>query len=107
MGGEKGGAMDPRNGSSKGGGSKGGGFEGWGVRRVGGSKGGGFEGGPEISRFFSLSRRKIRSFLPSLGSSRGILVVFEAPGRSNVRGGTGKKKREILGGPGKGGSGGT
>ena len=34
--------------------------------------------------FFSLSRRKIRSFLPSLVSSRGILVVFEALGPSNV-----------------------
>ena len=58
------------------------GFEGWGgpnpekvgPRRVGVRRGGGPEGwGPEafcaqkISRFFSLSRRKIRSFLPSLG----------------------------------------
>ena len=31
--------------------------EGWGARRV----------GPKISRFFSLSRRKMRSFLPSGG----------------------------------------
>ena len=40
-----------------------------GVRRVGGPEGWGPEGwGPKISRFFfSLSRRKIRSFLPSLG----------------------------------------
>ena len=36
---------------------------------------------PKISRVFSLSRRKIRSFLPSLGGlSRGILVVFEVLG---------------------------
>ena len=35
--------------------------------------------------FFSLSRHKIRSFLPSLGVFSRILVVFEAPGRSNVR----------------------
>ena len=48
---------------------------GWGARRV---------GGPKISRFFSLSRHKIRSFLPSLGVFSWNLVVFEAPGRSNV-----------------------
>ena len=46
-----------------------------GARRVGGSK---------IRAFFSSPRHKIRSFLPSLGSFRGIFVVFEASGRSNV-----------------------
>ena len=58
----------------KGGGPKGGGPkwepEGWGAQNL---------------VFFSLSRCKIRSFLSSLGSSRGILVVFEVPGRSNGR----------------------
>ena len=34
--------------------------------------------------FFSLSHSNFRSFLPSLGGLRGILVVFEALGRSNV-----------------------
>ena len=49
-----------------------------GTQRVGAPK-----GGREVRNFalFSLSRRKMRSFLPSLGV---ILVVFEAPGRSNV-----------------------
>ena len=43
-------------------------------------------GGPTFRSLFSLSRRKIRSFYLSLWvSSRGILVVFEAPGRSSVR----------------------
>ena len=61
VGGEGGGPMDPRSGGSKG-------------------------GGPKISRFFfPLSPAVFYSFLPSLGGlSRGILVVFEAPGRSNV-----------------------
>ena len=40
--------------------------------------------GPKFRAFFSLSRRKIRSFLSSLEVFSGILVVFEAPGRSNV-----------------------
>ena len=45
--------------------------EGVGTRRV---------GGPKFRAFFlSLSRRKFHSFF-SGGSSRGILVVFEAPG---------------------------
>ena len=44
--------------------------EGWGpkTRKSGGPKG----GRPKISLFFSLSRHKIRSFLPSLG----LLVEF-------------------------------
>ena len=46
--------------------------QGGGARRVG-PKGGGAQ---KFAAFFSLSRHKIRSFLPSLGSSRGILVVF-------------------------------
>ena len=54
--------------------------EGWGARRVGPPR----VGGPKFRAFFSLSRRKIRSFLPLWVSSRGILVVFEVPGRSNV-----------------------
>ena len=46
--------------------------EGWkpriGAPKGGGSKGGGPKvGGPKFRAFFSLSRRKIRSFLPSLG----------------------------------------
>ena len=71
------------------GGLKGGGFEGWGfesgARRVGGPTqkkwgpkgwspegwgerwGGRRVGGSKFRAFFSLSRRKIRSFLPSLG----------------------------------------
>ena len=40
----------------------GGGAQGW-EPEVGGPKG----GGPKFRAFFSLSRRKIRSFLPSLG----------------------------------------
>ena len=61
-GGSKGGAL-------KGGGSKGGGFGGGpnpekvGPQRVGGRR----VGGPKFRAFFSLSRRKICSFLPSLG----------------------------------------
>ena len=45
-------------------------------RRSGGSKG----GGPEISRFFPSPDAKFVLFFPLWGSSRGILVVFEAPG---------------------------
>ena len=99
-----------KGGSQKGGGQKGGGPEGWGPegwgptqkkwgperwragkvegRKGGGHKGGGHKGGArrvKISRFFSLSRRKFLFFFSLWGSSRGILVVFEAPGRSNVR----------------------
>ena len=64
----------PEGGGPKGGGPKGGGPEGWGPRRVGarrvawGPKGGGPEGwGAQNFALFSLSRRKIRSFPPSLG----------------------------------------
>ena len=39
---------------------------------------------PKFRSFLPLSRRKIRSFLPLWVCSRGILVVFEAPGPSNV-----------------------
>ena len=53
--------------------------EGW------GPEGWGPEGwGPKISRFFSFSRHSFHSFLLLFWSFRGILVVFEAPGRSNV-----------------------
>ena len=77
---EKGGAQGwgpkpKRSGGSKGGGSKGGGSEGWGE---------GVVGSPKFSLFFSFSRRKFHSFSSLWWSSRGILVVFEAPGRSNV-----------------------
>ena len=54
-------------------GGEGWGFERWGPEGV----------GTKISRFFFSLPPEI-SFLLSLGSSRGILVVFEAPGRSNV-----------------------
>ena len=66
-------------------GPKGWGPEGLGARRVGGPKGGGDEGwGAKISRFFfSPAGNFILSSL-SGGSSRGILVVFEAPGRSKT-----------------------
>ena len=79
---------------------KGGGPEGWGPRRVGAPKGGGPEGwgpegwgpegwgpegwGPEGWRFFFPSPATVFIlFSLSFGPSRGILV-FEAPGRSNV-----------------------
>ena len=53
--------------------SKGGGPEGWGRRRVGPREVGAPKGGgPKISRFFF--------HLPPHFPSRGILVVFEAPG---------------------------
>ena len=76
-GGPKGGGPNPEKSGPKGGG---------GGPKGGGPKGGGPKGGgPKAGAFFSLSRHKVRSFLPSLwGSSRGILVVFEAPGRSNL-----------------------
>ena len=76
-----------------GGGSKGGCQKGppekVGARRVGAKsgsrKGGGPKGGgPKISRFFFLSRPIFALFVSLWGSSRGFLVVFEAPGRSNV-----------------------
>ena len=73
----------PKGGGPKGGGPKGGGPKGGGPKG-GGPKGGGPKGGgPEISRFFFPSPPQ-NSFFPLWGSSRGILVVFEAPGRSNV-----------------------
>ena len=59
--------------------------------RVGALKGGGSQrggpkgGGPKFRVLFSLSRQHFISFLSlSRGSLRGILVVFEAPGPSNV-----------------------
>ena len=39
---------------------------------------------PKILLFFSLPPQKFVLFFPLWGSFRGILVVFEAPGRSNV-----------------------
>ena len=70
-----------------------GGWRGWGpldpdkvgARRVGAQKGGGQKGGrPKISLFFPSPAAKFVLFFLLWGSSRGILVVFEAPGRSNV-----------------------
>ena len=52
--------------------------KGWGPERVGPLR-----GEPKNSLFFP-SPASIRSFSLSGGSSRGILVVFEAPGPSNV-----------------------
>ena len=58
--------------------SKGGGPEGWG-RKPGKSEG--LEGwGAQHFALFSFSRHNFLSFFPLLGSSRGILVVFVAPG---------------------------
>ena len=71
----------------------GGGPKGWGPGGVGARRGGGLNpekvgarrvGGPKF-RAFSLSHRKSHSFFSLWGFSRGILVVFEAPGRSNMR----------------------
>ena len=78
---------------------KGGGPEGWrpkprksgapkgGPRKVGPPKGGGPEGwspegwgGLKFRAFFPFSRHNVLSSFSLLGSFRGILVVFEAPG---------------------------
>ena len=87
-------------GPRKGGGPKGlgarrgGGPKGWGPEGVGGRtqkkwgpSGGGPEGwgpkgggGPKFRAFFPLSHRKFHSLFSLWGVSRGILVVFEAPG---------------------------
>ena len=74
-GGPKGGAQ--RGWGPKGGGPQGGGPKGGEARRVGGPN-----GGPKISRFFfPCPAAKFVLFFPLWGSSRGILVVCEAPGR--------------------------
>ena len=92
----KGGAPEgggPNGGGPNGGGPNGGGPKGGepepgksGAPKGGAPKGGGPNGGgPKISRFFFPSPAgKFALFFPLWGSSRGILVVFEAPGRSNV-----------------------
>ena len=83
-GGSKGGA--PKGGAPKGGGPNPGKVgprrvgRRVGPRRVGAPKG----GGPKISRFFFPVPPQIVLFFPLWGSSRGIWVMFEAPGRSNV-----------------------
>ena len=61
----------PEGGAPEGGGPKGGGPEGW---------------EPEISRFFFFPSpaKKFVLFFPLWVSSRGIVVVFEASGDSNV-----------------------
>ena len=66
-GGPKGGA--PKGGALKGGGPNGAGPERW---------------EPKISRFFFPLPPQFSFFSISFGLFRGILVVFEAPGRSNV-----------------------
>ena len=75
-------------------GPEGWGPEGWGPkpRKSGGPKGGAPKGGaprrvggPKLCVFFFPSpATKFVLFFPLWGSSRGILVVFEAPGSSNV-----------------------
>ena len=70
----------PKGGGPKGWGPKGW-PEGWGARKVGAEG----VGGPKFRAFFALSHRKFLSLFSLWGFSRGILVVFEAPGRSNVR----------------------
>ena len=51
------------------------------LEKVGAPKGGAPKGGrPKISRFFPLLRHNFLSSFSLLGSFRGILVVFEAPG---------------------------
>ena len=62
----------PKGGAPKGGGPN---PEKVGPRRV---------GGPKFRVFFPSPAAKFVLFFPLWGSSRGILVVFEAPGRSNV-----------------------
>ena len=51
-----------------------------GARRVGARR----VGGLKFRSFFHSPATKFVPFFPLWGSSRGILVVFEAPGRSNV-----------------------
>ena len=60
--------------------------KGWGPKGTQIQKKRWFEGwGPKFSRFFfPAPAAKFVLFFPLWGSSRGILVVFEAPGRSNV-----------------------
>ena len=84
-GGPKGGG--PKGGGPKGGGPKGGGPKGGGpnpekveARRAGARR----VGGPKFRAFFPSSRHNFLSSFSLKGSFRGILVVFEAPGRSNV-----------------------
>ena len=55
--------------------------EGW---KGGAPKGGAPKGGAQNFALFSLSAAKFVLFFPLWGSSRGILVVFGVPGRSNV-----------------------
>ena len=53
----------------------------WGLEGCG-SEGSG--GGPKCRTFFPFSRHNFHSFFFLSASSRGILVVFEAPGPSTV-----------------------
>ena len=76
------------------------GHQGWGPKTKKKPKGGGPElwKGPNFALFFSLFRPYLRSFFLSLwGSSRGILVVFEALGPSNVHVWS---SRAVVGNPG-------
>ena len=81
------GRVGARSWGPEGGGPTGRGPNGEGARRGGSPKGWGARrgGGPKFRAFFALSHRKLHSFFSLWGFSRGILVVFEAPGRSNVR----------------------
>ena len=80
-GGPKGGGPEPRkSGAPKGGAPKGGAPEGWGPRRVGART----VGAQNFALFFPSPATVFILFSLSFGLFRGILVVFEAPGRSNV-----------------------
>ena len=72
----------PSGGPNPVGGPKGGGPnpEKVGARRVGARR----VGSPKFRAFFPSPATKFVLFFPLWGSSRGILVVFEVPGRSNV-----------------------
>ena len=67
----------------------------------GGPKGGGPKAGSPEFRAFSLSRSPCSLFFSLWGSSRGILVVFEAPGylsqkRQRKNGKKNKKSKKIT-----------
>ena len=74
--------MGPRGWGPEGWGPEGWGPERWRARRVGGPKGGKAQNFALF--FFPCPAAKFVLFFPLWGSSRGILVVFEAPGRSIV-----------------------
>ena len=76
---KKRGPGEPLRGGSKGGARR------WGAQKGGGPKGGDLKAGARSFALFFPSPAPIFALLLSLWcSSRGILVVFEAPGPSNV-----------------------